>query len=478
MSFAKKNLPVILLLIPCIIIISTFAYAFTMKDNITFVLKDLKGDPSALSDITITGVLQDKYHGQHFTINKGKVTHRFQYYEKYSDIMDIPINYHNAIVSDKLVYAFQTDYKIAPDADTKIISTKSNIYGSSEIGDYVVNEHTLLTNKVEVQATIRIMNNSWRVVPKNDFFRINSGVILESPDLEYEFKKIQEIVPSHMKNEGSEQIKPRYSGKPIPGYNNIGWEKCAIMIDSRLYFTIPTISLHSGENGIFVVEEYGEWWGIEGDPVGKGKKIIKWSLDKHNIDVLGLEAIGNKLVAIMIVDDILTLRVYDTEGGFIDEISFEDMNLREKGREAYQISYETFINDNILNLCFRENIHGTSLDETLISLDIRDEIKLNQKIDRLDFNNEVLQHYNVYSKDNRLYIITNAQKLEEGNAAYDILRPQHFIIMVYQDSKLLYKGELVTDANEDFEIERLKGHSGGFGYDPYMYRQFQGIDLR
>jgi len=477
MNFIKRNLALILLIIPSIIIISAFAYVFAKRDDITFYLKDIRGDKSALSDITIAGVLQDQYHGQHFEIKNGEVNHHFEYYDKTSDALEPAVNYVNGISSGDLVYNFQNNYKITPDADTKVTSTESTTYGDLQNGDYSIEERTIVSNKVEFIAEIRVRHKDWEKNIDKNHFSIHTGVVLEGDGFEYEFTETVEKQP-----DGTEHILYRGSSINTLAINNNNLGKCMALLEGKLYFTIPTTKECYGENGIFVVDEYEYWWeaDVEGREIGKGRKIVRLNLDEHNIDVMGLEAVNEQLVLIMMIDNILTLRTYDKEGNFIDEISFEDIDMQTTGTtNIYPMNYEAFINGNILNLSLNKSSYGSSQAKALISVEIGDEIKEKHKIHDLDFNNEITQHYNIYAKDDKLYIVTSVQNPNENNKSqYDVLRPRHFIIMVYENSDLLYKGELVTDADEDLEIERLKNHTGGFGYNMLDYRHFEGIELR
>ena len=183
---------------------------------------------------------------------------------------------------------------------------------------------------------------------------------------------------------------------------------------------------------------------------------------------------NDQLMLVMMVDNILTLRTYDKEGNFIDEIYFEDIDMHINDNSQIPLGYESFINENILNLSLNTGSHGSAQTQAFVSVEIGDKIKERHKIQNPDFINEITQHYNIYTKGNKLYIVTNVQRLTESS----ILRPRRFIIMVYENAELLYKGELVTDADEDFEIERLKDQTGSFGYNMFDLRHFVDIELR
>jgi len=469
MEFIKRNLPLILLIVASVIILSSFTYAFVKKDNITFYLKDIKGDRSALNDIIITGVLQDRFHGQYFEIKEGKVHHRFKYYDNSSDFIEDYDNYFGGIRSGDLVYWFQNSYEIAPDADTKTTISKRNTYG-----ELVIEERTISTNKVEVITKIKVMHKDSMKNIDKDSFSIDTGIIIEGNGFEHEISETVEKLP-----DGTEYTVSRSSAiKKLP-INGNNLSNCMALMDNKLYFVVPTTKKCSGENGIFVVDEFEPWWMVSFDEngkerkLGKGRKIVKLDLSKQNIDILGLETVNEQLVLVMMVDNILTLKTYDREGNFIDEIYFEDIDLAIGGGQA-PLTYESFVNENILNLSINTGSYGAAQPQALISVEIGDNIREKQIVQNPDFINESTQHYNIYTKGNKLYIVTNVQRLTESG----ILRPQRFIIMVYENAELLYKGELVTDADEDLEIERLKSQSDSFGYNMHDFRHFVDIELR
>ncbi|HEY5562358.1 MAG TPA: hypothetical protein VIK72_11505 [Clostridiaceae bacterium] len=87
MNFVKKNLAILASLMAVIIIIASFAGIIRTKEKETLYVKDIKGDRSVLNGVIISGSLQDKYHGQNFTIKNGEVSKEFKYYDKYSDLV-------------------------------------------------------------------------------------------------------------------------------------------------------------------------------------------------------------------------------------------------------------------------------------------------------------------------------------------------------------------------------------------------------
>jgi hypothetical protein len=81
-------------------------------------------------------------------------------------------------------------------------------------------------------------------------------------------------------------------------------------------------------------------------------------------------------------------------------------------------------------------------------------------------------------RDGKLYVIKTFREPEtaESRYTYDIVRPKHFYIYVYEYSKLIYKGELVTELNEDnIRTINLSPSNSGFGYGQMEYRYFTNV---
>ena len=272
-----------------IIILSAFSYAFIKKDNVTFYLKDVKGDRSALNDITITGILQDRFHGQYFEIKEGKVNHHFKYYDNSSDFVEPTVDYISGISSGNLAYWFQIDYEITPDADTKTTISKRDIYGDLQDGNHIIEERTISANKVELIAEIKVRHINLEKHIDKDSFNIDTGIIVEGNGFEYEITETVEKLPN-----GTEYTMSRGSTmKTLLPINNNSLSNCLALMDDKLYFVVPTTKKCSGENGIFVVDEFEPWWmasfnedGKERN-IGKGRKIVELDLSRTQYRYLG-----------------------------------------------------------------------------------------------------------------------------------------------------------------------------------------------
>lgn len=479
MGFIRRNIAFIVLSISSLVIASSFAYALFKRDSATFYLKDITGNRSALRGITITGVLQDRFHGWYFQISNGGVQHRFKYYQKAADMVEPEIGYLNGITYNKLVYSLSYGFKIPSDATIEVESTPldtsyGDLYGNSMV------TRTIIPSKIEVIAHIDIKDKQFRFFPGPHTFQIPTGVFRKNDDALFTRK---EIVQKYSDGNLGEAVISRttgyYSaGVPKPYYDSL--KNCMTFLDGKLYFTLPTTKEYSGENGIFVVDEFG--FPLDQDKIGKGRKIAKWSLNDHNMDVLGLKSLNHRLVLITAINNTLSLRLYDKQGTILDQVAFENITLdisSTVGADANSQNFEFYTNDDILNI--RIFSPTSNKQDIVISAKIGDKIMPLHTIKGLDFgDDEIAQYYDIHTEGDKIYIVANLKRVGESPISESHpLMPTHFIIMVYQNSNLMYKGELITDADEDFEMDRLRGQTtSNSRFDPFMYRQFYGIELR
>lgn len=83
-------------------------------------------------------------------------------------------------------------------------------------------------------------------------------------------------------------------------------------------------------------------------------------------------------------------------------------------------------------------------------------------------------------RNDKLYVVKTmrSKPKDESQLQYDIVLPKRFMIYVYQASRLLYKGELMTDLNDDnMRAMNLPPLPGGFGYSQSEYRYYDNLTI-
>jgi hypothetical protein len=82
-------------------------------------------------------------------------------------------------------------------------------------------------------------------------------------------------------------------------------------------------------------------------------------------------------------------------------------------------------------------------------------------------------------KNGKLYMVYKRLTPEgktENEKLFEPALPQELLIQVYEQSKLMYEGELVTDLNND-SIEAVN-LNGAYSYDPSEHRTFDHIVIQ
>ncbi|MDF2986941.1 MAG: hypothetical protein K0R50_2451 [Eubacterium sp.] len=473
MNIFRRNPAAITALVSLIIISIFFGGIISAKNNGSLYLQDIKGDRKVLDDVVIDGVLQDKYHGQSFSIRNGKLTQSFKFYDEASDLVESTENGSIKYI-DGIQYFQLIESKPSPDAnvtvDRKPWNPGKNTSGNTEyvqpenIG-YI--EETTKADKIDLFVT---MNKSKSSVV-DETIRVNTGISLKSDEKEFEYLNI--YFTNNQESPQVEQVTSGSSSARIPTHGNSN--NSFTYFDGKLYFTVLTDRTASGNNGIFRIDEWRTWpnWD-QAATYGKVEKITDINLDKHNTDILGLENVGDKLVMYLLVDNILTFRAYAPDTGeLVDELALEQAIVNEKNK-----IYQVYQQGKYLTVCF---INKSKIVAT-VKFDGR--FTLEHFADSLELTGakeEVTMLDNVAAVNGKLFIFTYVTDETDNGISVNILKRRKFMLLVYDrieaSGKLLYKGEVVSDANQDTEYDRQNTANTG-GYSLYDYRQFDAVNVR
>lgn len=405
MNFVKKNVGAITGLISLIIIIASFVGIINASENETLYIRDIQGDRSVLSDVIISGLLQDKYHGQNFTIDNHKISKKFKFYDEYSDIVasTMPSGGNTSFVGETMYY------------------------------------YNLEFEGSEVYASLNKRNENGDI----GLVRVKTGVKSLST-----IKNINTFINNHY-----------------------------TFINDQLFFTVH--SGKTGSNGIFRVDEWGSWPNWENESqLGKTTKITSFSLDEQDIEVLGLKNVNDKLVLYMLIDNTLVFRAYDSKTGeLIDEMQVEDI-----GKIDLSDTNQAFVNDNELTVCFMNE------NNLIVSVSLLEDLELNHIVKKLDLSeDEVKPNYisNAIEINNKLFVFCNQTEKSDNEILIDELKTQHYIMYVYaitdrvgSESKLLYKGEFMSDSDQDKEFFRQRDYDRKGYYFSYKIRTLENIEIR
>lgn len=443
----KKEYRVIIsLMISLIIIFMVIIGVLSYSNDHTLYLKDLEGDSSVLSDVIVSGYLQDSYHGQKFTIKNGDIKSEFLYYDNINDINDIEqlsTRYAKSAEDEKYNYLYNYEYAISKDANRHVIYDENKV-------DVTKKTITTYCDKVDVSVQLRRMWVDYRKkgLPDKSDIKLKSDVYIESN--KKEFQLIKKII--YYEDGGtSESNKTKGIEGKTKSYGN-----ALTVTEDNQYFTILTDERYKGINGIYKVKEFKEWY-LNERYFDKGRlnegdsdcvnTVATFSLNENNISVLGLHIVNNKLVLVLMVDDVLVFRAYEPEtGDMLGEVKVNDMDMSEG-----LLSYEWFINDNILSLDIITQKDRKSL--KIVSIEVDEEISILHCVDDFLVEEQIIDDIRyIGSVNNKLIVLANLIDIDHLQKD-KWLAPNHYILYSFDhrlnNNKLLYKGEIITDANED-----------------------------
>lgn len=260
-------------------------------------------------------------------------------------------------------------------------------------------------------------------------------------------------------------------------------------ISDKVFYTAPTSTNAGGVNGIYELK-FTEYYINTIQEKYNPRTLTTFELNKVNdptgIQVLGLEAVGNKLALILIKNHKLTIRVFDSETGtqlgetnLKDDFFIGDQENPE-AREVHLSNYDSFSYNDLLILSFT-SLGSTENDskKTIISIDFTDEVKI-IGINKGRFTNSTSRDSDnieeMYYKNNKLYIVNTAvDRAKENDVNRDVLLPKYIKVYVYDENGLIYEGRLETDIHDDYL--RFTNEKGSIGIDNDEFRNFMNVSI-
>ena len=502
------------------VLCSVFAGFRNAAGSSTLSIVNIKGDRSVLDDIVIRGVLQDRYHGLEFEIRNEKSNRRFQFYESEMEWLEPELRSPNQLQEgniyrgEKIYEYYNTEYVIPPEAKAEITYQKS----SDENGSEIVKKIT-----ASDRADVYVMMNKSRFTSNNrDQIRFHTDVWMQNDSKPY--KKTE----NQYYNESGDLVSTSGDKVQVPESFRMSGDNshAFVRLGGSIYFTVLSTPNHSGTGGIYEAEEFGKLWiflgGGEQTQTGKVRTVTTFPLDNPDKTVLGLNAVNGKLILSTLENGMLVLRAYDPESGkLLDELEAASYDPSD-----YSGDFQCFVEGskmhlNIPRLRERETGDDSSrmatqessrepaqepdqqstqeltqgpaqepapeLTYLLVSVAFdNDAFSLLHRIEGLNLEKgELITSYPngmVDSMDEaggKLFVFAYITREEDRqNLPDDSQKPQHYLLFVFQDGKLLYQGEVMNDSDEDYIAER-QGYSiyRDLGSD-FQYRRFHAVNVR
>ncbi|MFC4598702.1 hypothetical protein [Cohnella hongkongensis] len=433
MEIIKRHaaLPALAAAIAILIALGTAAYG--AKDNGTFEIRDLSGSREAIRNVTIRGELRDGAHLSSFRVADGRI-------EADTKLLEQP--------------QWADVYRYVPG--------RSKRFGDMEFS--VADTSTLHT------ITSRRMTNKGYTIPEG----------------------MAEVTPPSQRRKPEGQDEGTKLANP-PEYG-------LAVIGGSVYYTVPVSTQFVGSSAIYELTFY-PWSFRPMDPEDYvSRAIVDIPLDANEretgenpgIEVLGLEAVGDRLALISAEDGALRVRSYDGKSGeLLGEAAVPDFYLPARADDSrpadavsYYEGYEAYPDHDRLTLTLnfrRGSSTAERTDMTAFSFDFAGGVELAGRSE-LSFADGEEDTYNGVShlsyRDGKLYALRSfrSAETEEPRVLYEIARSKSLYLYVYDGAQLIYKGEIVTDLNEDnIRVYNLSPAQGSFGYSQLEYRFFTNI---
>jgi len=467
MDKLSKNIFFIALIPAVLVFVVSYGFMANAKDNSAFCLNDLEGSRDALKDIIISGYLEDRYHGRFFEIKNGTVESRFIYYQHQNDIAGLNsyINLSNGLEHNDFTFIYNYEFEISRGAETEEHPNENN----HNTNNPLVRSSSVYTDSVDIYARItKSYTDYTRPAPDFSAIFFNPGLRYVSSSMDIEFIKHEYLDSAGEIRDTTHHLNRETFPAVLP-------KMAMTMLNDELYFSIICTKEYSGRNGIYKAVNFEPWW-QNSKYRGTVDIITSFDLDDTNMEVLGLEAVKDKLVLLLFEDNEFKARLYNTEGKVLDELAFNDITSEEGFPE-----YQGFVRDSYLNIYLKYANENRLNEKVILSIGIEGE-SLSHKHKVTEYSNQEMYPHMIASKDDMLYVIALTKNIEElSNYPSQVLTPGHLMIFAYKTDNdktfLVYSGELVTDANQDY-YRNLYINDMSFGYNSYDYREFHLIDVR
>lgn len=417
----RKHSALPLLLIALGIFLGTGIYIYAAKDGASFQVNHIEGDPSVLNQVHIRGQLIDGYHKTSFEW-QGSSTAA-----------------HTAINKN---VEFPRLYRYFMGGMKKIDDLEFSVSGKPFQQDYLF---------------------TLREIKKNKMTR-------------YEVAEV--TVPTRVYSTDTVYTNPLEYG--------------IALIGDDVYWTLVSTKQYGGTNGIYKLAfqspsnysgSYPESNAIMSFPLKE-----EGANDSAGVDVLGLEAVGDKLVLLLVQNNELHIQAYNTYGKRLGEAAMPDFQLvgqnTEEKKPRYYEGYEAFVHpeENQIILSFNNSSSKTN---TFITVDLTQAADI-VDVTKLSIESEGIREDANYGNGVRdalyynrtLYYLTSIREVEDDSVNYIEPRmPKRLVIHAYQQERLVYKGELISDINDDL-IKWKNFNQLNYSIDEREYRNFDKLLIR
>lgn len=283
-------------------------------------------------------------------------------------------------------------------------------------------------------------------------------------------------------------IMPQYANTPEFGL---------AQSDGTMYYTLPATLEYKGENGIYRLH-FSTNLNDETQPYN-AEQLVQFKVNGRNeassdmMEVLGLEAAGDKLGLVSLEDDRLVVHSYrSSTGEYLGEAVVTGFtvagstlpkaqagaNVSNGQDDRHNSNYKAFSDPErqILILCFSRPSPSTNgVSNTWITIGMNTTPQV-LDVTRTDFLNVAEDTFygmtTAHFENGTLYISRTFREQEsEGARSYYPFRTRRLMLYAFQNGQQVYKGEIKSGINDDnLHSINLPPASEGLSYDFSEYR--------
>ncbi|TCT13112.1 hypothetical protein EDC18_10975 [Natranaerovirga pectinivora] len=419
----RKHRGKITITIALIVMILTVVGLCTLAEEATLYIRDISVNPSVLDNIIISGAIEDKYHGQYFTIENSQVNQRIKFYDHHviNKKEDVKESLSGMVkVSENIHLSNLMARQLGGNNAFVYVSAYGSFPSFTEHNTGIINgirdENTYL--KID-------NNNNYTILNEAIYFTVNT-----SPGFRGE-NGIYKVVDSY------------YASLTVKGKI----EKISPIDLDETNNQLGVVGITSKNDLLLLITQVGN-------------RLMVTAYNPETMDVVSEDALE------------LELRYPNREVVIIEENDYIHLSFEYQQENFYELrNYDTGY------------FYPPSQERVIVTVEVKEAIQIINvsKIDTLDLKYNMIDMDRVFYIENKLFVFGNMFRLKEN--AFDF----KYHLFVYEEENLLYHGELVTDIGEDFigskedyRGDKLKSLNAYYSIERYFERyDFRNIqDMR
>lgn len=451
---------------------STYLSVYAKKSDGQFTLKDMAGDRSVLSGVSLSGKLADSVHFTDFTIANGSV-------QTNTTLKAYP-------QENNPIYPFLGKVKLG---DERIYEAS---FAAATLSELFIADRGRSGYDQEKTAKLQ---------PRLYFQQSGETGSQES-------SKFERPTSSSNSDHGSSSANGEAS--PAEGISTVTYELANQLAyglteaNGNIYYIVPTTRKWEGVNSLYKLAFRNNDSKNASNEIPESLALASFDLDaikaggSSGLDILGLESVGGKLAVIIAENGQLKVRCFDSESGqslgevvvaesfVLPGLEMEAGNSERISGKGHDERYQAYPDEKNkqLNLLFNSyHSDAAGSQATVWTLDFsadpkvvnRTEVQFAAEDGKDNQGNMVTA---IAFREGKLYllkVLEQSQLRDQGTILP--VWPERIFVHVYAQDKLAYKGELLTDATDDLIRAYNQPPTSGYSYRYGEHRHFERLQI-